>query len=168
MILAREHLFEAEQFVPRPKAEVFAYFCSEKNLEALTPPWLNFKVLGKSTPEIQQGTLIDYVLKIYGVPIKWRTLIEVWKPGEAFVDTQLRGPYKKWHHTHTFEDVPGGTRMTDRVIYQVPLGGLGEVVAGWKVRRDVHGIFAYRRAKIDQLFPAVVNTPGPHPPIAGR
>jgi len=154
MIFAPEHVFEAEQFIPRPKAEVFAFFCCEKNLEDLTPPWLNFRVLGKSTPEIGQGCLIDYVLKIYGIPIKWRTLIEEWKPDESFVDTQLRGPYKKWHHTHTFTDVPGGTRMRDRVIYQVPFGGFGEALVGWKVRRDVRDIFAYRRLKIDHLFPA--------------
>lgn len=167
MILAPEHVFEAEQFVPRPKAEVFAFFCSETNLESLTPPFLNFKVLGKSTPEIQEGTLIDYVLKIYGIPVKWRTRIELWRPGESFVDTQLRGPYKKWHHTHTFKDVPGGTLMSDRVVYQVPLGGLGEMVAGWKVRRDVQNIFSFRRQKIAELFPAA-QPPGSNPPLAGR
>lgn len=152
MILAPEHVFESEQFIPRPKAEVFAFFCSELNLETLTPPWLNFRVLGKSTPTIQQGTLIDYVLRLYGIPIKWRTLIESWSPGESFVDTQLHGPYKKWHHTHLFKNVPGGTLMTDRVIYQVPLGRLGEITAGWKVRRDVHKIFEYRRRRIEEIF----------------
>ena len=152
MISAPLHVFEVEQFVPRPKAEVFEFFSSEFNLETLTPPWLNFKVLGKDTPKIQQGTLIDYQLKIYGVPVKWRTLIEVWKPGECFVDTQLRGPYKKWHHTHTFKDVEGGTLMSDRVIHQAPMGRLGDLVAGWKIQGDVKGIFAFRQQKIAELF----------------
>jgi len=147
-----EREFVAEQFVPRPRAEVFEFFSAETNLETLTPPWLNFKVIGKSTPQIQAGTLIDYRLKIYGIPIKWRTLIEVWKPGECFVDSQLRGPYRKWHHTHTFQDAPGGTLMSDRVIYQMHMGRAGDIAAGWKVRRDVNGIFAFRRQKIGELF----------------
>lgn len=154
MITAPERIFESEQFIARPKSEVFAFFSSERNLEMLTPPWLNFHVHKKSTPTIQQGTLIDYTLKIYGIPLKWRTLIEIWEPNERFVDVQLIGPYKKWHHTHTFREVKGGTMMYDRVIYQVPVGRLGDILAGWKVRSDVHGIFDFRTSKINELFPA--------------
>ncbi len=152
MLTGPEHIFTSEQFIPRPRAEVFEFFSSEKNLEALTPPWLNFKVLNKSTPQIQAGTLINYQLKLYGLPIRWQTLIEIWEPGVRFVDTQLRGPYKKWHHTHTFQDVDGGTMMADRVIYQMHGGRLGDLAAGWKVHRDVHGIFNYRKEKIAEIF----------------
>lgn len=152
MIAGPERIFTAEQFIPRPRHEVFDFFSRETNLETLTPPWLNFKVLGKSTPEIQAGTLIDYRLKLYGIPFRWQTLIEVWEPGVRFVDMQLRGPYKKWHHTHSFQDVQGGTLMSDRVIYQMHFGRLGDLAAGWKVRRDVTGIFEFRKQKIAEIF----------------
>lgn len=152
MIAGPERIFTAEQFIPRPRNEVFDFFSRETNLETLTPPWLNFKVLGKSTPEIQAGTLIDYRLKLYGIPFRWQTLIEVWEPGVRFVDMQLRGPYKKWHHTHSFQDVQGGTLMSDRVIYQLHFGPVGDLAAGWKVRRDVTGIFEFRKQKIAEIF----------------
>jgi ligand-binding SRPBCC domain-containing protein len=150
--MAPEHVYEATQHIPRPIPEVFAFFSDEANLERLTPPWLGFRVLGKSTPEIGAGTLIDYRLSLSGLPLKWRTLIEVWEPGKRFVDTQLKGPYKKWHHTHTFEAEGEGTRMRDRVVYQLPLGRLGDLVALWKVRRQVQEIFAYRTQVIREIF----------------
>lgn len=152
LIDAPEHIFEASQWIPRDVNEVFEFFSSETNLEKITPPWLKFHVIGKSTPQMQAGTLIDYKLKINGVPVKWRTEIVVWEPGKRFVDNQLHGPYKRWHHTHTFKSENGGTRMNDSVLYQLPLGRLGDLAAGWKVRRQVRGIFAYRREVIEKLF----------------
>lgn len=152
MIKAPEHIFESSQWIPRPVGEVFEFFSSEANLERITPPWLNFRVLGKSTPQMQAGTLIDYQLKISGIPLKWRTEIEVWEPGVRFVDNQLNGPYKRWRHTHTFKSENGGTTMNDSVLYQLPLGRIGDLAASWKVRRQVRGIFAYRRDVIEKLF----------------
>lgn len=152
LIDAPEHIFEASQWIPRPVDVVFEFFSSEANLEKISPPWLQFHVVGKSTPHMQVGTLIDYKLKINGVPMKWRTAIEVWEPGKRFVDSQLHGPYKRWLHTHTFSSENGGTRMNDSVLYQLPLGRLGDLAAGWKVRRQVRGIFAYRRQVIEKLF----------------
>lgn len=113
---------------------------------------LNFHVLKKSTSEIQKGTLIDYQLKLYGVPINWRTLIDEWNPNRSFVDTQLSGPYQKWHHTHYFEPLAGGTFIRDRILYKVPLGGMGDLVGGWKVAADIEKIFAFRQEKIRSLF----------------
>ena len=101
---------------------------------------------------MQVGTLIDYKLRINGVPVKWRTAIEVWEPAHKFVDSQRSGPYKRWHHTHLFTAENGGTRMNDTVLYQLPLGRLGDLAAGWKVRRQVRGIFAYRRETIEKIF----------------
>lgn len=152
MFPAPEHIFEQSQWIKKPIQEVFEFFSSEENLEKITPPWLGFHVVGKSTPKIQQGTLIDYKLKISGVPVKWQTLIEEWEPGRKFVDTQLKGPYKKWHHTHTFKEVNGGTQMGDRVIYALPFGLIGDFTASWKVRRQVRDIFNYRTKVIEQLF----------------
>ncbi len=151
-----EHVLEAEQWVPRPVSEVFEFFSLETNLEILTPDILNFKVLGKSTEKIGEGTLIDYRLKIRGIPARWQTRIECWEPGVRFVDNQLRGPYALWHHTHTFEarTVNGvsGTFMRDRVRFRLPLGWLGNLVAGTFVKRDVRKIFEHRVATIERLF----------------
>lgn len=143
-----------EQWVPVPVEKLWPYFCDEKNLEALTPPILKFEVLGKSTPEIQSGTLIDYRLSLNGVPFGWKTLIEDWVPNKKFVDRQLKGPYSLWHHTHEFVPLAGGTLMRDRVLYRLPLGILGDLAASWKVVRDVDLIFKYRRKVIHEKFGA--------------
>lgn len=147
-----EEIFYAEQFVPLSPEELFPFFSAAKNLEEITPDILNFKVKRVSTNEIQQGTLIDYVLKIHGVPAKWKTLIDEWNPPFKFVDNQLKGPYKLWHHTHEFKAVPGGTLMTDRVRYILPFGKLGWYLAWHFVRRDVESIFAYRRKVVSAKF----------------
>ncbi|MBX3018485.1 MAG: TIGR01777 family oxidoreductase [Bdellovibrionaceae bacterium] len=133
------------QYLPYTKEAVFPFFAAAENLEKITPPLLNFAVKTKSTEAMGAGTLIDYVLKIRGVPAKWRTLIEDWNPPHEFVDTQLKGPYKYWHHRHRFEDLGTGVLMRDRVRYKLPLGLLGQVVAGSFVRGDVEKIFAFRR-----------------------
>jgi ligand-binding SRPBCC domain-containing protein len=141
-----------KQWLPRPVAEIFPFFQNEKNLEILTPPFLNFHVVGKTTREIRKGTLIDYKLKLHGLPIRWRTEITSWQPPVKFVDNQIKGPYALWHHTHEFEDLAGGTLMTDRVQYRVPMGLLGKLTAGPFVGHDVAKIFQYRKEKARELF----------------
>lgn len=148
-----EVLVEYSQFLSLRPEVVFPFFASEDNLEKITPPYLNFKVLSKSTSEIEVGTRIHYRLKLHGVPLRWRTVIAEWVPGEKFVDMQESGPYQKWHHTHKFERLSGGTLMTDTVRFKLPLGRLGLAVAGWWVRRDVNGIFSYRKSSIRPLLP---------------
>jgi NAD dependent epimerase/dehydratase family enzyme/ligand-binding SRPBCC domain-containing protein len=140
------------QFLPLPPEKVFSFFSSAENLEYLTPEWLNFKVEKKSTPSIEEGTVIDYRLKLHGVPFSWQSKIESWKPNQVFVDRQIHGPYKKWVHTHTFQAVRGGTLMTDRVQYVLPAGKLGKSVAFFKVKKDIAEIFQFRRKKILEVF----------------
>lgn len=144
--------FEATQFVQRPLTKVFEFFSDAHNLESITPPWVHFKILNVSTPAIQQGTLIDYSLRIHGVPVQWRTQIDEWNPPHQFVDHQLKGPYSKWDHTHSFQEAQGGTLMVDRVRYRVPIGALGQAVAGAFVRNDVEKIFGYRHSVIEKRF----------------
>jgi uncharacterized protein (TIGR01777 family) len=146
-----QRLFTSEQWLSQTREEVFPFFAKADNLERITPPFLNFKILKSSTPEIETGTLIDYRLKIHGVPIVWRTRIENWAPHQSFVDNQLKGPYKLWHHTHSFVPVPNGTLMQDHVIYELPMGWLGRIVAGSFVLKDVQAIFKYRTQVIQQL-----------------
>jgi uncharacterized protein (TIGR01777 family) len=147
-----EHLLVERQWIPSPLDKVFEFFSSAHNLERITPPWLNFQVLTPPQQQIQAGSLIDYRLKVHGLPVRWRTLIESWEPGKSFVDTQLKGPYAKWHHTHFFEELQGGVLIEDRVLYRLPLSVVGEVFGGAWVQRDVEEIFAYRKKVIRELF----------------
>lgn len=146
------HELVAEQWVPVPVEKLWPYFSDEKNLEELTPPLLRFRVIGKSTEQLQEGTLIDYRLSLNGIPFGWQTRIEDWVPEKRFVDNQIKGPYSLWHHTHDFLPMAGGTLLRDRVLYRLPMGILGSVAAGWKVVRDVDTIFKYRRKVIHEKF----------------
>ena len=101
---------------------------------------------------MQPGTLIDYQIRLLGIPLNWRTRIESWEPPHRFSDVQLKGPYKLWHHTHEFVAVPEGTLMTDRVQYQMPSGPLGRLVHAVWTRRTLERIFDYRFEKIEELL----------------
>jgi len=140
------------QFVPHPVAVVFEFFSDPANLEAITPPWLNFRVVRVSTPRIQKGTLIDYKLRLRGLPLRWQSRIDDWQVKSHFVDVQTKGPYALWHHEHRFTAEGGGTRIHDLVNYRLPLGRFGNFCAGWFVSRDVRKIFAYRQAAIAKIF----------------
>jgi uncharacterized protein (TIGR01777 family) len=145
-----DNSYSAKQFVPFPRSEVFSFFSRAENLEILTPPWLNFHILDQSTPTVKKETLINYKLNIHGVPVKWRTLIKEWNPDSSFVDFQLKGPYKLWHHRHKFEDVPGGTLISDDVTFQIPGWIFGKMLLPL-IKKDVQEIFAYRQEKIKEL-----------------
>ena len=149
---SRDRMFEAEQFVARPRDAVFAFFSDPRNLERITPPWLSFRIVARSTPDVREGTELTYRLKVRGLPMTWVSRITEWVPGERFADVQLRGPYAVWHHTHTFEDAPGGTWIRDRVVYRLPLGALGRLLAGRRVERDVREIFEHRQARTEVLL----------------
>jgi ligand-binding SRPBCC domain-containing protein len=148
----RIHVLERHQVIARPREEVFAFFAEPRNLEAITPGFLRFQVLPPVPSGIAPGTLIDYRLRLYGLPFRWRTLIEAVEPGRSFVDVQLRGPYALWEHTHGFEDVPWGTRVTDRVRYMLPLGPLGALAHPLLVRRTLERIFDHRRERVVELL----------------
>jgi len=149
----REEIFISHQDIPRPRAEVFAFFSDPSNLERITPPWLSFSVLNPPPLPRGEGALFDYRLRVRGLSLRWRTLIESWEEGHRFTDRQLVGPYALWHHTHLFHDLPGGgTRIEDRVRYRVGWGLLGRIVTALWVRRDVARIFAHRRKAIARLL----------------
>ena len=146
------HLLAREQHVPAPPDEVFAFFADAHNLEAITPPWLGFRVVTPGPIEMRAGALIEYRLALHRIPVRWLTRIEEWTPGRSFVDAQLRGPYRLWHHTHTFTPAGGGTLVGDRVRYALPFGPLGVVAHAALVRRDLERIFDYRRPAIERRF----------------
>jgi ligand-binding SRPBCC domain-containing protein len=143
------HVLERRQRLPVPAERAFAFFSDARNLEAITPPWLRFHVLTPGAIEMRPGTLIDYRLRLHGVPLTWRTRITVWEPPRRFVDVQLRGPYTLWEHTHTFEPAgPDGVIIRDRVRYALPFGRLGELARRRFVRRDLDRIFDHRMRAI--------------------
>ena len=147
-----EHLLERVATVPRPLDETFAFFADAGNLERITPPELRFRIVSPRPIDLRDGALIDYRLRLFGVPFGWRTEIARWEPPAAFVDRQLRGPYRLWHHTHTFEAAgPDATRMTDRVRWALPVWPLGEVALP-VVRAQLRRIFDYRAARIAELL----------------
>ena len=146
------------QTIDRPLDEVFAFFADARNLETLTPPLLRFEILTPGDIEMRVGTIIQYALRVHGMPIYWTTAITVWNPPFEFVDVQLRGPYVLWHHRHTFEAVGDSTRMIDEVNYRLPLGWIGRAMHGLMVRRDLKAIFDYREQTVKRLLEAEPNT----------
>jgi ligand-binding SRPBCC domain-containing protein len=139
-----------ETLVERPVEETFAFFADPANLEALTPTWLNFRILTPQPIPMRVGTEIDYRIVLYGMPIPWKTRIDAWEPGVRFVDRQLLGPYRWWQHEHRFEPADGGTCVIDHVEY-LPRA---RWVSGALVRRDVERIFSYRQERLRELFGA--------------
>jgi ligand-binding SRPBCC domain-containing protein len=146
------HVLTREQHLEGAPEEVFDLFADAVNLEPLTPPWLRFRVLTPAPVTMRAGTLLEYRLRLHGVPVRWRTRIEGWEPPHRFVDVQLRGPYRLWHHTHTFERRDGGTLMRDEVRYALPLGPLGVLAHRVFVRRDLERIFDFRHAAVERLL----------------
>ncbi|MBP1633539.1 MAG: Polyketide cyclase / dehydrase and lipid transport [Acidobacteria bacterium] len=134
--------------MPAPIEETFAFFSDAGNLERLTPPWLRFRIRTPMPVVMREGLEIDYRIVLRGIPIPWRTRIDVWEPGVRFVDRQVLGPYRWWHHEHRFEAVPGGTRVVDTVEF-VPRAW--RLTGRW-VRRDVERIFDYRQEALREIF----------------
>ena len=145
------HTLETEQWIEKPLEEVFAFFSDASNLERITPDELRFQILSPQPIEMKVGALIDYQLHLAGIPFKWKTEITDWNPPHSFVDTQLKGPYKQWIHTHRFEDHGGRTRIVDEVKWALPLSPLGDLaypVINWQLGR----IFAHRHRVIEEVF----------------
>lgn len=137
------------QLVPRGLEETFAFFADARNLGAITPPWLHFRIL-EAPNELERGALLRYRLRLFGIPVRWLTEISAWEPPRSFTDRQLRGPYLLWEHTHRFTAVDGGTEIYDNVRYRVPGGPLAPRRL---VGRLVDEIFDYRAARLRELLP---------------
>jgi len=152
--MSRIHILERSQVVPLPRSEVFSFFADPRNLEAITPAFLRFSIIPPVPTFLDVDSRIDYRLSLFGIPFHWRTRIAAWQPGLRFVDVQERGPYALWHHTHTFADVDGGTRVADRVEYRLPLGAIGEVAHPVMVRRTLARIFDHRLERVASLLGA--------------
>ena len=160
-----DYTLTAEVVLSYPIESVFQFFSDSRNLQILTPPWLDFTILDSEPERMFVGKLIDYRIKIHGVPIPWRSEISVWEPprvfpddsiAAAFVDVQRRGPYRKWHHTHRFEALRESTRMTDFVRYRLIAGFLAHPIF---VRPELNRIFSYRLESLKRVFPDTASHP---------
>jgi len=142
-------IYRSEQWLPRTLDEVFPFFADARNLEELTPHWLRFDVVTPEAIPMAVGTTIDYRLAWRRIPLRWTSEIAAWEPPHRFIDRQLRGPYRLWHHEHRFEERNNGTNVIDEVQYAVWGGAIANRLG---VARDIEKIFAHRRAKLLDLF----------------
>ena len=137
-------IFERTTKIPAPLPRVFAFFSEPDNLARITPPSARFRIVRGPQRRLRQGDVVDYALRVFGLPIRWRSRIDGWRENELFADVQERGPFASWRHTHVFREVAGGVEMHDVVEYALPFGILGRLVAGRLVRRKLEEIFDYR------------------------
>ncbi|MEA2228384.1 MAG: hypothetical protein QOF04_2014 [Solirubrobacteraceae bacterium] len=158
----RVHVLHREQRLAAAPEAVFPFFADARNLEAITPPLLGFRLLTPAPVTMGVGTFLQYALRVHGLPVRWDTLIQAWEPPHRFVDVQVRGPYRLWHHTHELAAVEGGaaTLMRDTVRYAIGFGALGEVARRTVVRRDLEAIFAYRAERVPALLDAALRRAG--------
>ncbi len=159
------HTLRASQFIARPIDEVFRFFAEPRNLGRITPSSMGFEFQSDDF-EMRDGLDIDYRLRpLLGIPVSWRTGITSYDPPHRFTDVQLKGPYSRWEHTHTFESVEGGTRITDEIVYRLPLGPLGDIAHRLVVRSELERIFRHRAQTIEGVFAMPVTR---HSPADGR
>ena len=149
-----------KQSVAHPIQQVFAFFSDARNLEALTPSWLKFQILTSGSIAMAPGTKIDYRLRWHGLPLRWTTEIVQWEPPHSFEDIQLSGRHQSWHHIHRFEEITGGTQLTESCTIpclSVCWAGFAHALS---VRRNVNQIFDYRGEKIRTLPGLAISMPG--------
>jgi ligand-binding SRPBCC domain-containing protein len=147
----KSFMLKSELWLPAGRQQVFDFFSDAFQLETITPPWMNFHVATLRPIVFQAGTTIDYKLRIHGLPLRWRSIIPVWEPPVRFVDEQVKGPYKHWHHEHRFGERDSGTLVSDDVEYRV-FGGA--FVNRLFVAPELRKIFEFRTQKLRELFPA--------------
>jgi ligand-binding SRPBCC domain-containing protein len=147
----RSRVLERVQAVPAPLDEAFAFFADPLNLEAITPPWLRFRIVSAPS-RLDRGSRLSYRLRLFGAPVRWLTEITAWAPPRGFTDVQLEGPYRLWEHAHRLTPVPGGTEIRDLVRYRLPLEPLASPVAPATVERWLDAIFDYRARAVAELL----------------
>ncbi len=153
-----DFIVESRMWLPKPRAEVFAFFADPANLPSLLPPSLRVRLLG-APPPMAAGAVFDLGLVWLGLPLRWRVFIREYDPPVRFLDVQVRGPYARWEHRHLFLSEGDGTRVEDRVVYRLPLGPLGRLAHGLVVGRQLGAMWEYRRRRIADVLGPVREAP---------
>lgn len=153
-----DYILESRVWLPKPRAEVFAFFADPANLALITPGWLRFRLLTPGTA-LARWAVVEYRIAWLGIPLRWRSFIREYDPPARFVDVQVRGPYHRWEHRHLFVEERGGTWVSDRVTYRLPWGVLGRAVHRLLVGRQLAAIWAYRRQRIGELVAPALDAP---------
>ena len=151
----RIYTLRREQWVASPLRRIFPFFAQPENLALITPPSLRFRLLTPPPVGMEKGRIIDYTIRIMGLPVRWRTLITRYEPPRCFVDEQISGPYSFWHHTHRFESRDGGTLLYDEVRYALPLAVIGPargLIHSLYVEPTLERIFDYRAQVFTRFF----------------
>ena len=147
------YLLRSRQWVSARTEECFEFFADARNLEVLTPDFLRFRIVSPLPIEMRAGALIEYRLRMGGVPLRWLTRIDDWQPGRAFTDVQLRGPYAEWIHSHRFEPGATGTWISDEVAYRLPFAPFSSLAHALLVKPRLLAIFEYRVKAMRLLLP---------------
>ena len=153
-----DYIVESRMWLPKPRAEVFAFFADPATLVRVSPPSLGLRLLGPP-PAMTAGATFDLRLTWFGLPLRWRTFVREYDPPFRFLDVQVRGPYARWEHRHIFLAEAGGTTVEDRTVYRLPLGVLGRLAHVLVVHRELVAMWKYRRLKIGELLAPVFDTP---------
>lgn len=152
--MAKFYTLSKEQVINCTIDEAWDFFSSPRNLKEITPDYLGFEITSPNLADkMYQGQIISYkVSPLLGIKMNWMTEITHVDHKKYFVDNQRFGPYKMWHHQHWFEEVENGVRMKDIITYVLPLGPLGRLAHWMFVRKQLEGIFEYRKIVTDRLF----------------
>jgi ligand-binding SRPBCC domain-containing protein len=146
--MAHEYHLRRRQVVELPLSDVFQFHADPRNLARITPAWLSFRIVNEGELVMAQGLRIDYRIRPLGFPQRWTSLITEWDPPHRFVDEQLTGPYRRWHHLHEFRAVADGTEIADHVTYALPFGPLGRMAHWLFVARQLRAIFDHRERAV--------------------
>lgn len=150
----KTYSLKTETLIPKKLNEVWTFFSDPHNLKLLTPPYMDFQILKcPETKEIYDGMLIEYIVSpLLHIPVKWITKIQSVSIPYQFQDTQIKGPFALWQHTHSFEARGSETLMNDEVKYRPPFGILGQLAHAMFIKNQLQGIFNYREKVISDLF----------------
>ena len=150
-MISLNHTFRAQTKIPGNIEDVFKFFSDAQNLELITPPELSFKITSPIPIKMETGALIEYKIRLFGFSFRWKSIISKWEQNRQFIDEQLKGPYSKWVHTHTFEKNEGIIIINDTVNYRLPFAPFGEIVLPL-VKMQLKRIFDYRSKRIFELI----------------
>ncbi len=152
MFIMKDYVLQTTTVINKPLKEVFEFFSKAENLNKITPKEVYFKILTPLPIPMEKGTLIDYKIKLNGIPFVWKTRISEWNPPFKFADQQLVGPYSKWYHEHFFEEKDGKTIMTDKITYLSKGWIIAPLLHRLFVDKKVKQIFEYRETQLQQIF----------------